>query len=396
MEWGDLRKAVGLLDRIRALLPTDSPDLVDLHLDLDWAHYGLGHREAAEAAFQAASDALQYASRPASRHRLALVAAHDATGRPGSGQLELYRQASLTAIDAAERWGDDQLLNRGLVSLANVAALAGNLVERRAIMLRCADLDRRHGRRAALASRLSDIANLLPIGPWPLEEGLAECARYLEETAGYPEARATILLSCGVLEMFRGRVDEGRLQLAEAKQIADEIGVVVPLAAADWPMALGVAELLVGDPAKAKDVLAWAIPTLQDAGDLGHLASVAPLAAQVLIAIGEAEQAESLVDLGRSVVADEDLDGQVRWRLAMSGINVERGRIDQAVEDVTAAGRRMAGSDYLVLEFEVELATIAVGRAANDPPLVDRARSRAVELATTKASPALIERARMA
>jgi hypothetical protein len=396
LEWGDPRKAVGLLDRIRSLLPAASPDMMDLHLDLYSAHYGLGHREIAEAAFQAASDALRYTSRPASRHRLALVAAHDATGRPGSGQLEHYRQVSLTAIDAAERSSDDQLLGRGLVSLANVAALAGNLKERRAIMLRCVDLDRRLGRRSALATRLSDIANLLPIGPWPVEEALIECSRILEETGGHPEARATIFISCGVLEMFRGRLDEGRLQLAEAKHIADEIGVVIPLAAADWPMALGLAELLVGDPARAKDVLMGAIPTLQDAGDLGHLASIAPLAAQVLIAIGEADRAESFAELGRSVAADEDLDAQVRWRLAMSGIDAARGRIDQAVDHVTAARRRVVGSDYLILELEVELAAIAVGRRAKDPLMVDRARSRAIELATIKGSGPLLDRAQMA
>jgi class 3 adenylate cyclase len=396
LEWGDPRRALGMLQRVESMMPRNAVTLTDLFLDIHGAHRRLGHREEASAAIGRAEASFRGAQDSAPAHRLALVVAHAAMDRPGSGQVEAYRQASHAAITAAERMGDDLLLSRAQLSLASAEALLGRLTASRDILLRRAELDRRLGRLASCAVDLSGVANMLPVGPWPVDESLRRCTALLEETDGYPDAQATILLAAGALEMFRGDLTTGRRHFAEVKQIADELGVVVPLAAADWPLAVGLTELLVGEPHLAIDPLRWAIPVLRTAGDLGHLASLAPLAGQVLAAVGELEEAEDMTELGRSLAAEEDLDAQIRWRLAQSTTRLARGRAADAVDLLAEARHRLMGSEFHLLQFEVELTATAAGRQLGDRDMVENGRRRAIELAEAKGSPALRQRAAQA
>ena len=390
LEWGDPRLALGLFQRTRRLVTADSPDLTELSLDLAAAHWRLGEPSERAASREAAEAAVRF-SRPAGKHRLALELARLAM-QEGRGDIDELRRVSVEVTQAAEQSGDERTLVRGLEALALVDLQQGHFLSADQLLRRSIDLDRAAGRLAGVARNLSIRANRLPPGPSPVPEAIRECSAMLDEVSRYPDARATVLLALGFLEMLDGDLESGRSRIGQAKDIADDLGQLVPLGAADWPIHVGEAELLVGEPSRAIPVLDWAVHVLEGGRDDLHLASIAPLYAQVLVATGDTAKVRGLVEKTRSIAAVDDLDAQVRWRLALGGLLQDEGSVAEAVVLLDEAAVLIQDKPFVLLRIEVELALTSAALELGDIAGADAARERALALARQKDSRALIAR----
>ena len=211
----------------------------------------------------------------------------------------------------------------------------------------------------------------------------------LDATSKYPGSRASILAAVGFLEMLEGELESGRAQMLEATNLAEEIGVVISMGAASWT---GIAELLVGDPARAALGLAGWLELLRRAHASGYLASCLPLYAQVLLEAGDLSIVESLVEEARGIAQIDDVDAQVRWRLALAGLRQRERRVSEAVTLLAEAAALVRDTELTLLAIEVELAMMSAARESGDLHGTAAARKRALELATLKDSRALISR----
>ena len=108
-------------------------------------------------------------------------------------------------------------------------------------------------------------------------------------------------------------------------------------------------ELLAGRPAEAERVLRLSVDALERRGDVGHLATVAPLLADVLYLQGRPDEAMPLTELvARSALAD-DLDPQVAWRRVQAKLLAQRGDFENAERLAREAIELAARTDYLDL-----------------------------------------------
>ena len=211
----------------------------------------------------------------------------------------------------------------------------------------------------------------------------------VDATSNYPGSRASILVALGFLEMLDGELESGRARMLEAKNLAEEIGVIMSLGAANW---LGTAEHLVGDPARAASVLAGWLEILRRARASGYLASCVPLYAHVLVETGDLAMVEGLVAEGRAIAQIEDIDAQVRWRLALAGLRQRQGRVREAVTLLAEAATLLRHTELLLLKIEVEIAMMSAAEESGDFDGTAAARQHALDLATLKGSSALISR----
>ena len=128
------------------------------------------------------------------------------------------------------------------------------------------------------------------------------------------------LLALGELEARTGVGDQWRRHFDAAKVIIDDLGLVLPLGAAEYPISLGDSELVAGDPARTVDLLCRSCATLDRLGEHSRLASMAPLTARTLLAVGRSDEVEHYAFWGRDIAHPEDVDAHVRWRIAISGL----------------------------------------------------------------------------
>lgn len=254
-----------------------------------------------------------------------------------------------------------------------------------------------HGRAAQFAS-LAAVA--IVDSPVPVPEALHRCAGYLDLAGDYRGHRALILLAMGDLEAFSGASDGWRRHFDAAKAIIDDLGLLMPLGAALHPITVGVAELAAGEPARAIDLLRWSCSTLDRLGTGNgkwpdFLATVAPLTAQTLLALGQLEEVERYAFWGRDVAEAEDLDAQARWRFAISGLRAQQGRHDEAValarESVSLLAKRQFAASLAIAHRTLAIALRAAGEesealaAAREAQHIAAARQDVAELRTLEA-----------
>jgi hypothetical protein len=391
---GDQRAAIGLLERSSKLLSEPSRHRSPVLLDLCSAYSISGQWDMAASALDAAGRAITDGTSLAARSRFQLRMAFNKFTGPDTSIVELRRVAE-EVIAAGEAAGDDEVVSLGLGQVGETYGWTGRMARERTLVERALELDRRGGRHAVVARELGTIANRLPVGPWPVAQAIPVAEAMLPETRGAPNERATVLLGLGMLELLDGQAEAGRARFAEVKRIADEIGLLIPLGAADWPMCTGMAELVAGDPALVVDALRWGAGVLERVGDYGHLASVAPLLAQVLLTLGVRDDSEidRLIALTRRVASPDDFDAQARLRLAGSVHLSNQRRHEEALTLLEETRAMLAETDLFLLRFETETSAVRVAIASGDTSGASRARAAALEVATAKGSRILVERA---
>jgi tetratricopeptide (TPR) repeat protein len=157
----------------------------------------------------------------------------------------------------------------------------------------------------------------------------------------------SLLRTRGQLEAMHGRFDAARDLIAQATTLAEELGLEFMLAGGVAHQA-GYVELLAGDAAAAERALRPACEALEQMGDWGHLATLAPKLADALyIQSGDDEEALRLTELAErsstAGVADEDIG----WRRVRAKLLARRGELVEAERLAREATARAALTDLL-------------------------------------------------
>ena len=258
-----------------------------------------------------------------------------------------------TSEDAAEAYayyakiGDASGMWRSLQMLSWVHVLRGRFTAGLEVADRATALAIDLGRPELAAGLASSLAPCFVDSPIPVPEALERCRSYLDLVGDDRQARVTVLLAIGGLEAMTARDDTWRRPFEAAKAIIDDLGLVVPIGAATYPVNLADAEIVAGDPARVIDLLRASCATLERLDLPMLLATVAPLTAQTLLVLGQLDEVERFATWGRDVAAPDDIDAQARWRNAMSGLRSIRVEHDEAIGLAEESVAIMAGTELV-------------------------------------------------
>ena len=412
---GDSHAAVSLLSRA-VELAAPGPNRAELLLDLRSALRTLGALD--RAAVVDAELVAALATTPnegLERHRSLSDARFSFNGTL-EGATEAYA--------FFERASDPLGMIRALDVAYTYHVTRGELAAGMEMLDRATALAEASGRSDLIARFVSESAHWLVDSFVPVPEALERCSRYLDRLADNRAGQAGVLLAIGQLAARSGIHPEWRRHFESAKAIIDDLGLVLPLGAAIYPMTYGNTALAIGEPASAIDPLRDACEELERLGSArpvtplhgplsaqslaigraaeaerdafwGLLATAAPLTAQTLLALGQLDEVERYAFRGRDVAEADDLDAQARWRFAIAGL---RSRQDRHAEAVTVARESVAllsdsqlatsmATAYMTLATSLRAAGDVAGalEAARDAHRIAEARKDLAALATIEA-----------
>jgi tetratricopeptide (TPR) repeat protein len=183
--------------------------------------------------------------------------------------------------------------------------------------------------------------------------------------------RAT-LANRATLEAMLGRFDAARDLIGRARALAEELGLEATLAA-QAANGAGEIELLAADPAAAERELRPACEALERIGELGYLASAAPLLADALYLQGRDDEALLMTErwAPERLTVPEDVDAQVGWRRVRAKLLARRGDVEAAERLAREATASAARTDFL------DLRAHAVGDLAEVLRLMGRSEESA-------------------
>jgi hypothetical protein len=308
---GDERAAASLLERSLALT---RPLLLDVHLEVDLAQaLGADPPRAAAIAERAAERAAAAGDR-AGEALARIVAARHRTflSNPMIDELDALAPAALPLLEEADDYA-------GLVhvwdAIGEVANHHGRWGERSESLERALYHARLSGRQSTHLLGIG-TAYQYPLGPEPADELLRRLDQLLPESA-HPR-----------LHLNRARLLAMLDRLAEA-----------------WPLALDASERLreltrddggeqylaeiatvAGDHETAAGYLRTFCDMLEAQQHYSRLSTYAPLLGRSLSMLGRDDDAEPLVEKGRSLGDEQDAATQGLWRQVQALVNAHRGR----------------------------------------------------------------------
>ena len=240
------------------------------------------------------------------------------------------------------------------------------------------------GRPDRAAAFLGNSTWTLPDSPMPIPEAIDRCWRFLALGGENRVPRVMTLLTLGCLEARSGVEDRWRRHFDAAKPIIDDLGLQLPLGAATYPTFLGEAELVAGDPRRSVEVLRSSCSTLDRLGDKNRLASQAPLTARILLALGRFDEVEQYAYWGRDIAHVEDLDAQVQWRVAVSGLRSHQVRHAEAIALARESVALLASSEFMASLGVANMALAGALRAAGEEAQAVAAAHEAERLAAAR------------
>jgi class 3 adenylate cyclase/tetratricopeptide (TPR) repeat protein len=320
---GDAPAAIRLLERATGLLPPNSPQRLKLLPSLGVALTEVGAwNRASLVVSEAAATARRIGDRGAAAEAtvaLAYVEIHtDAEASHAKVRAELE-----PAIRVFEELGDNAGLARALNIAATLRFWRGDNAGAIEGMEHAARHAREAGDRTQEHQSLGVICIALLTGPTPVPDALERLATIERETDGAMRLHLTILRARAGLQAQGGRFDDAREVIAAGDRIAEQLGLAT--VRAGILRTAGEIELLAGHSTAAERFLREAYRTLEESGDWGHLASVAPLLARVLLAQGRTEDAERLLELAPRWIIEDDTDAQLLFHRAQAKLSMLTG-----------------------------------------------------------------------
>ena len=343
----DVRAATSLLARAVDLLPAGDARRRSLLPSFGRALFEAGQWDRAdEVLSQAVSEA-----RTAGDRRMA------AEGNVALTHLRIFMGSAIThemarseladAVGVFQEFGDEGGLARALGLAGQLRMWSGQAAAA------IEDLERAAQYARAAGDRLQEIESLHYVliscvhGPITVASCLERAELVGGQVEGDHRLKVTVLRARAVLEAMRGNFDVARELIGAAVALADQLGLEVDATGAHSDAS--EIELLAGRPADAERALRLSVDGLERRGDVGHLATVAPLLADVLYLQGRPDEAMPLTELvARSALAD-DLDPQVAWRRVQAKLLALRGDFEVAEPLARKAIELAERSDYINL-----------------------------------------------
>jgi tetratricopeptide (TPR) repeat protein len=213
------------------------------------------------------------------------------------------------------------------------------------------ELAARHARTSG--DRLQEIESLHYVlisamhGPITVTAGLELVEQTHGQVEGDHRLEVTVMRARALFEAMRGNFDVARESIAGAAALAEQLGLEVD--ASGVQSDASEVEVLAGRPAEAERLLRVSVDLLERRGDVGHLATVAPLLADALYRQGRAGEAMPLTELVARTALADDLDPQVAWRRVQAKVLALQGAFEDAESLAREAIELAAGTDFLDL-----------------------------------------------
>ena len=221
-------------------------------------------------------------------------------------------------------------------------------------------------------------------GPAPCARVVARARDDLDwaRARGNRSLEGSTLARMGEMLSRSGDADEAAAAFAEAHRIFDELGQ--PAHIAYLPISTAAVEPLCSDPAAAEAELRGALDYFDSIGAKHISATVAPMLASAVVRQGRTEEALELTRRAESIAAHDDLDSQVKWRLARAEALLATGELAEAERLAREAIAEAEPSDTTILLADSLAALGAVLRAAQAPAEAVPPMTRAIELYEAK------------
>jgi class 3 adenylate cyclase len=379
-ERADGPAAIGLLSRVIALLRAGHAERprAQLELALQLLEVGEFHRadaltDEAEAAAGATGDEALLA-----RCRLARI--EHRIQVDSSFTMARSLAAAREALVKLERAEDEVGAIWALRLLGNLTSWLGDTAGGQAYWRQALE------RGEAVSPRLANDVRKWMLwaawwGPLRVEEMIRMCDESIESTPS-KHLEATSMMMRGVARTIRGELDEGRAEMAAGRWLLRDIGDRISWAGSS--MVEAETELVVGNPARAYEVLVEGHEALAESAETGFLTTVIGLRAQVALALGRDDEALQLADEARAIAAADDFDPHARGRFVRAVVLARRGDFAGADELLAGSAALVDPTDYAILHFGLAVARAEVAQLAGRPEEQRAALERALSVAEAK------------
>jgi tetratricopeptide (TPR) repeat protein len=322
---------------------------------------------------------------------LALAALRLQTAEVAAGQAAVWRELN-HSIPFYERSGDEAGLARALGMAGTLRFWRGEAAAAIEDLTRAARHAHSAGELAQEVESLWSVVQAMLLGPTPVDQALATIDELAPATASSRPLKLHVMRIRARFEAMRGDVETARDLIAQAKDLAAELGLEVTLAR--MAMNAGAIEILAGDPAAAERELRPAYDALKRMENWGFLASVVPRFVDALLVQGRDDEALNATEVIEGRIAPEDVDGQVGWRRVRARLLAHRGDVEQAERLAREAVAMAERTDYLELTAEAHAALAEVLHAAGNNEHARLALERAIRLYEQKGNVVAADRAR--
>jgi tetratricopeptide (TPR) repeat protein len=312
--------SANLLDRAAALLPADDLRRLEWAVDLAGSLIEVGDLARAETLLREAGEAARDARDRRLECRASIQRAFLRLHTDPEGSTQDARREAKRAISVLGELGDELELARAWQLASHVEFFDGSLATCDAMLSRALDHAGRAGEAREEARVLRWLASSALWGPLPVEEGIRRCEDILQRTEGDSLVQANCHIRLAGLEGMRGRFDEARTRVAQARAILTEFGLMYFLAHSRDVAAL--VETLAGNPVGAEAELRASYEELREMGEKTYLAENGAQLAQALYTQGRYDEsnrsAQASLDAS-SVRAQKAYWGPVRAKLLARG-----------------------------------------------------------------------------
>jgi ATP/maltotriose-dependent transcriptional regulator MalT len=385
----DAPATISLLERARALLPVDDPDLPTVLTGLGVARLNGGDLPGAESALvEALEIAAALGLRGPELHariELQFVRAF-AESTPVEESVALAEEA----IAELESLGDELALARAwwLRSSGDLAACRWRA--RAEAIERALEHARRAQAGVEMVGTLAGLfAQALLHGPTPVEEAIARVEGLPEELALDRPLQGAVHTSLAGLLALRGDFDGGRRMFRDAAATYEEFGMRFRRATQSFVGAQ--IELLAGDPAAAERELRASSAAFDEFGAATSATTHRALLAEVVARLGRFEEAEELAQRVAAEAPDEDRLAHVLWRCTLARVRAREGSAREAVELATEARRLLADAEFPQLAIAALTAAAEAAAAADESAGAERLLAEARRIAEAKGAVASVE-----
>jgi ATP/maltotriose-dependent transcriptional regulator MalT len=378
----DAPATISLLERARALIPVDDPELPAILTALGSARVNGGDLPGAEIALAeavelAATRGLRVAELHA-RVELQLVRAFTE-----STPVEESVALALAAIEELELLGDELALARAwwLRSTGYLAACRWRAREE-AIEQALGYARRAQAGLEMVGTLAGLLAQALLYGPTPVDAAIDRIEGLPDELGLDRSLRNAVQTSLAGLLALRGDFDEARRVFRDAAATNEEFGLRFRRAQSGFVGAQ--IELLAGDAAAAEGEVRASSAAFDEIGAATSATTHRALLAEILARRGRLDEAEDLARRVAAASASDDLLTQALWRSALARVRARKGSAREASELAAEAGRLLGGAEFPLLQIITLTAAADAAGAAGEPAEAERLLAQARGIAAAK------------
>jgi class 3 adenylate cyclase/tetratricopeptide (TPR) repeat protein len=346
---GDMPAAVNMLSRAVSLGPRDDPGRLGLLPELAFALLetgDLGRTRDAIAEMREAATAS--ADRRLQAHALILDLWVRFLAEPEGWADEAYREAR-RAMSIFEDENDEHGLAKGWSLLGLFHLTKCNFGASEEAWENAAAHAFAAGDHREWLESLSWVPLVVWAGRIPVDAAIHRCQDVLARADGDRKAMSAALFSWGNLEAMRGRFDESRKLIGEARSALEEVALTVWIAGPLTEMS-ALAELWAGNSEAAERELRWSVGTLQRMGELAWLPTIAGLLAEAVYLQDRYDEAQAFVRLGEETAGSDDAYSQGLLRCVKAKILARKdGASPEAIRLARDAVAIAEPTDFLFL-----------------------------------------------